>query len=97
MDLSKIKKEIQRLRQNGDITEYAEFSLNAEVDLLKNQKTHNWIKYSWGNPISHPPAYGNYFVHRKDGKVHWEIWNGSGWAYNENVITHWAKITKPIK
>ena len=53
--------------------------------------------YSWENPFSHPPAYGNYFVHRKDGKVHWEIWNGSGWAYNEKVITYWAKITTPPK
>jgi hypothetical protein len=95
MDVSKIKKEIERLRHNNDITEYAEFSLLAEVKTLENQSTHSWIKYSWANPISHPPAYGSYFVHRKDGKVHWEIWNGIGWAYNENVITYWAKITTP--
>ena len=97
MDFSRIKKEIDRLRFNGDIGEYEVFSLNAEIKLLENQKTHLWIKYSWENPFSHPPAYGNYFVHRKDGKVHWEIWNGSGWAYNEKVITHWAKITLPNK
>lgn len=95
MDVSKIKKEVQRLRANRDISDYAEFSLSAEIDLLKNQNTHSWIKYNWENPLSHPPAYGSYFVHRKDGKVHWETWNGAGWAYNEKVITHWAKITSP--
>lgn len=97
LETSKIKKEIERLRHNGDVSEYAEFSLLAEVKILENQSTHNWIKYSWGNPISHPSNYGSYFVHRKDGKVHWEIWNGAGWAYNEKVITHWAKITSPTK
>jgi hypothetical protein len=95
LDTSKIKKEIERLRHNGDVSQYAEFSLLAEVKILENQSTQSWIKYSWGNPISHPPSYGSYFVHRKDGKLHWEIWNGAGWAYNEKVITHWAKITKP--
>lgn len=97
IDTSNIKKEISRLRQHNDISEFAEASLMAEVKLLENQSTHTWIKYSWDEPVSHPPAYGSYFVHRKDGKIHWETWNGAGWAYNENVITFWAKITKPTK
>ena len=95
LDTSKIKKEIERLCHNKDISDYAECSLLAEVKSLENQSTHSWIKYSWENPISHPPAYGNYFVQRKDSKVHWEIWNGAGWAYNEKVIVHWAKIIPP--
>lgn len=32
--------------------------------------------------------YGKYLVIRKDGKVHFEVYNGTGWAYNENSITH---------
>lgn len=95
LNTSKIKKEINRLRHNGDISEYAECSILAEVKILENQSTHSWTKYSWENPVSHPPAYGSYFVQRKDGKVHWEIWNGASWAYNEKVITYWAKITTP--
>lgn len=95
LDTSKIKKEIERLRHNMYISDYAECSLLAEVKSLENQSTHSWIKYSWENPISHPPAYGSYFVQRKDGKLHWEIWNGAGWAYNEKVIVHWAKIIPP--
>ena len=97
LETSKIKKEIERLLSNGDISEYAECSLLAEVKILENQSTHNWIKYAFENPFSHPLEYGSYIVHRKDGKVHLEIWNGAGWAYNEKVITHWAKITNPIK
>jgi hypothetical protein len=97
IDTSKIKKEIERLRQNRDISDYAEFSLTAEVQLLENQSTHGWKSYCFNNPISHPPSYGNYFVCRKDGKLHWETWNGIGWANNESSITHWAKITPPKK
>jgi hypothetical protein len=95
MDVSKIKKEIERLRVYKDVSEFGEISLLAEVKLLESQLTHSWTKYTWENPVSHPPAYGSYFVHRKDGKIHWETWNGAGWAYNEKVITHWAKITTP--
>jgi len=97
LDTSKIKKEIERLLHNNDITEYAECSLSEEIKTLENQSTHSWTLYRWDNPFSHPPAYGSYFVQRKDGKIHWEIWNGAGWAYNEKVITHWAKINPPEK
>ena len=56
-----------------------------------------WVAYDWHKPETRPKAYGKYFVHRKDGKVHWETWNGSGWAYNETVITHWQKIEPPCR
>lgn len=32
--------------------------------------------------------YGKYLVVRKDGKIHFEVYNGTGWAYNNNSITH---------
>lgn len=35
-----------------------------------------------------PMSYGKYLVVRKDGKIHFETWNGTGWAYNNKVITH---------
>ena len=31
--------------------------------------------------------YGRYLVMRKDGKMHLETFNGTGWAYNNNSIT----------
>jgi hypothetical protein len=56
-----------------------------------------WIRY-YSDHVDHRPIKADkYFVHRKDGKIHWETWNGSGWAYNENVITHWMIITPPLK
>jgi hypothetical protein len=30
--------------------------------------------------------YGKYLVVRKDGKKHFETFNGTGWAYNDNSI-----------
>lgn len=57
----------------------------------------NWIEFDASKPETRPTKYGKYFVHRKDGKVHWETWNGSGWAYNGNVITHYQKINPPVK
>jgi hypothetical protein len=33
---------------------------------------------------------------RKDGKIHWETWNGCGWAYNHNEIRFWANILSPL-
>jgi len=54
-----------------------------------------WVAFDWDKPETRPTKYGKYFVHRKDGKVHWEIWNGSGWAYNGNVITHWMEVKPP--
>lgn len=65
------------------------FATNKVIDDM------NWIKYNFMDITTRPKRPGKYFVHRKDGKVHWEQWNGSGWAYNEKVITHWAEITPP--
>ena len=62
-----------------------------------NTNVKGWVAYDWHKHETRPKAYGKYFVHRKDGKVHWETWNGSGWAYNETVITHWQEIEPPCR
>ena len=54
-----------------------------------------WVSYDWNKPETRPTKPGKYFVHRKDGKIHQETWNGSGWAYNEKVITFWMEIFPP--
>ena len=51
-----------------------------------------WIPFDWEDKSTHPPKYGKYLICRKDGKVHWETWNGSYWAYNGKVIVGWATI-----
>jgi len=45
-------------------------------------------------PSVRPTEYGDYFVYRA-GKIHKETWNTSGWAYNENTISHWLEISGP--
>jgi hypothetical protein len=54
-----------------------------------------WILYNFNKFETRPLEYGKYLVCKKDGKIYWETWNGNGWAYNENVITHYAKIITP--
>ncbi len=54
-----------------------------------------WTKYDFQKINSRPKEYGRYFVMRKDGKVHWEVWNGTSWAYNEKSILWWAKLELP--
>lgn len=66
--------------------------IEEEKDSLKMG---GWVTYNFDKLETRPLKYGKYFVHRKDGKVHWETWNGSGWAYNGNVITHWMEIKPP--
>ena len=54
-----------------------------------------WIDFDFDKIETRPPKYDKYFVQRKDGKIHWETWNGSGWAYNGNAIIRWCKIEAP--
>jgi hypothetical protein len=54
-----------------------------------------WVAFDWNKPETRPTKHGKYLVHRKDGKVHWETWNGSGWAYNGKVITYWMEVKLP--
>ena len=43
-----------------------------------------------------PNEYGRYETYRKvANKQTYEDWNGTGWAYNHNEITHWRKVKPP--
>mgnify|MGYP000185706666 FL=1 len=55
----------------------------------------NWVAFDWMKIETRPTKYGKYLITRKDGKIHWETWNGSGWAYNGNVITYWMEVKPP--
>jgi len=69
--------------------------INQMLSAYEAQKPMRWIAFDFNKIETRPPKYGKYFVHRKDGKVHWETWNGSGWAYNHNVITFWMEVLPP--
>ena len=55
----------------------------------------NWVAFDWMKIETRPTKYGKYLITRKDGKIHWETWNGSGWAYNHKEIRYWAEIKPP--
>jgi len=57
--------------------------------------TFTWIKYDFMDLDTRPKQYGTYLVCRKDGKTHLEVWNGCGFAYNNNSIEYWAKYLTP--
>ncbi len=48
-----------------------------------------WTKYN-GEKLST----GKKLVQRKDGKIHFEMYNGSGFAYNQKVIVAYSEINK---
>jgi uncharacterized protein YpuA (DUF1002 family) len=53
----------------------------------------------WRNvKIEIPTEYGRYEVYRAGcKKQHYETWNNTGWAYNNNDITHWRNIISPFE
>lgn len=67
------------------------FKLSRKVALSE------WIDFDVNDRKTWPGACRKYLICRKDGKIHWETWNGTGWAYNHNEIRHWAEITSPVK
>lgn len=67
--------------------------IQNKIDTHKQVKS-EWVPYDF--VISNrPPSYGRYLVCRKDGKVHWETWNGVSWAYNNDEIRYWLVIPEP--
>lgn len=63
--------------------------------LLLQTAAGQWVKFDFYDLSTRPTKSGKYLVCRKDGKIHWETWSTSGWAYNHNSITHWAVIKSP--
>ena len=63
--------------------------------MMNNVALSHWVEFDFNDISTRPTSYGKHLVCRKDGKIHWEAWNGSGWAYNHNSITHWAVIKSP--
>jgi len=56
-----------------------------------------WIKFNWEERATHPPKPGRYLIYRKKcNKMHFEQWNGLGWASSNKDCTHWADLKAPI-
>ena len=67
-------------------------TLVQDVILTASKQENNecWINFT----KTSPKEYGRYLVYR-GGKIHFETWNNTGWAYNHNSITHWKQINPP--
>ena len=70
-------------------------AMNEELQPLRQTAVINWVAFDCNKTETRPTKYGKYLICRKDGKIHWETWNGSGWAYNHNEIRYWAEIKPP--
>ena len=58
----------------------------------------NWIEYNWEDASTRPPQAGRYLIYRQGcDKMHFEQWNGNGWASSNNDCTHWCLPQKPSK
>lgn len=56
----------------------------------------NWTEYSWENKDSHPPYLGRYLIYRRGcDEMHFERWNGNGWASSNIDCTHWTNPKRP--
>jgi hypothetical protein len=71
--------------------------MSNEEQILESNKPalSCWVAFDWYKIETRPTKYGKYLICRKDGKIHWETWNGNGWAYNHNEIRYWAVIISP--
>jgi len=88
-----MKKEIRKILKKLQDGKLAVFQ--AEQQLLDLFAVINWVAFDFYKLETRPPKYGRYLICRKDGKIHWETWNGNGWAYNHNEIRYWAEIKPP--
>jgi hypothetical protein len=75
-----------------------EFEVGMIHELMDDySNASSWVPFDFMDIDSRPPIAKKYLICRKDGKIHWEQWNGSGWAYNHNEIRYWAEIRPPMK
>lgn len=67
-----------------------------EVKERQMELLNPWTRYNWSDLESRPKEHGRYEVYRAGAKKqHYETWNGSGWASDNNDITHYRKIISP--
>ncbi len=68
---------------------------SKKLEALSIDNVINWVAFDFDKLETRPPKSGKYLIYKKDGKIHWETWNGSSWAYNHKVIKYWAIIKPP--
>jgi hypothetical protein len=99
--------ELDRLRASASaITQEYSYSIynnyvneviKTALEMEKSERAYVWVEFDFNKIETRPKGYGKYLIERKDGKHHWETWNGSGWAYNHNEIRFYATINPAKK
>ena len=91
--------EVLRKSESSLLRDVVSNSIIVEMDEDRLEQVSSevidWVAFDFMQIDTRPKEYGRYLICRKDGKIHWETWNGSGWAYNHNEIRFWAVITSP--
>ena len=84
------------LLQSGDFKLSVKWFEDSEVQAPPvNRSVGEWLEYNPQNKANIPC--GKYLVCRLDGKIHFESFNGTGWAYNDEVIKYYSLINSPIE
>lgn len=95
-----IKRQILEYCQNVVNKKFSDAKLENIISLIdeiyKNKDIIKWNPCNYKTGEGMPETAGSYFVCRKDGKIHKENYNGTGWAYNGNSIVYWVEIKSPI-
>ncbi len=105
--MTEIEKKAGEWLQNQSV-DYGDLNQQAEKQLLQaftagvnanafGSTPMKWVPFDFKKTETRPTESGKYLICRKDGKIHWETWNGSGWAYNHNEVRYWAVISPPSK
>ena len=90
--LKKIHISLDKLTKDKPLLVHSILNAMEEYAQQQNDINFKWVPFDFDKYETCPPEDGKYLVVRKDGKKHWETWNGSGWAYNGKVIKYWARI-----
>lgn len=57
----------------------------------------DWTRFNKNNRDTYPKKAGKYLIYRKGcDKMHFEQWNGNGWASSNNDCTHYCSPNTPI-
>jgi len=56
-----------------------------------------WIEYILNEKGNYPNEYGTYLTLKPTGAMQFRTWGPNKWGVEDNLVTHYRKINKPIK
>ena len=90
---------VEVIMRKVDYDDFNDFlKLNKDGYTLVNRSDNEWIRYDKNirSDSNNPTSYGVYECYREGcGKHVYQTWNNTGWAYDNNDISHWREIKAP--